>query len=209
MIDPRGAGLRGDTADSDARGQTPWPALIEKIQANDATGMEELYRIFSRGVRFFLWRQLGPQDMEDTVHDTFLTVAQAIRRGDVREPDKLMGFVWTIVRRHLATQIERTVNGRNQNVDLDGAARVLDYSPDPEWTAIVRQREMLAHRLLSEVSGRDREILVRFYLQEQPQEEICREMGLTETQFRLLKSRAKARFGALGRRKLARRRICW
>jgi hypothetical protein len=34
------------------------------------------------------------------------------------------------------------------------------------------------------------------------QEEICVEMGLTETQFRLLKSRAKARFGELGKRRL-------
>jgi hypothetical protein len=35
---------------------------------------------------------------------------------------------------------------------------------------------------------------------EQPQEQICLEMGLTYNQFRLLKSRAKARFGELGKR---------
>jgi RNA polymerase sigma-70 factor (ECF subfamily) len=52
------------------------------------------------------------------------------------------------------------------------------------------------------LSDRDREILTRFYLDEQTQEQICGEMNLTETQFRLLKSRAKARFGELGRRKL-------
>jgi hypothetical protein len=33
--------------------------------------------------------------------------------------------------------------------------------------------------------------------------EICTEMTLTETQFRLLKSRAKSRFGELGKRRLA------
>jgi RNA polymerase sigma-70 factor, ECF subfamily len=43
---------------------------------------------------------------------------------------------------------------------------------------------------------------VRFYLNEEPQEQICREMALTETQFRLLKSRAKARFGEIGKKKL-------
>ena len=42
-----------------------------------------------------------------------------------------------------------------------------------------------------------------FYLREQSQEQICEEMKLTETQFRLLKSRAKARFGELGKKKLA------
>jgi RNA polymerase sigma-70 factor, ECF subfamily len=171
--------------------------------------MEELYRVFSRGVRFFLWRQIGKQDLEDTVHDTFLAVAEAIRRGDVREPDRLMGFVWTVVRRQLAAHIERAVTVRNQRVDLDGASGILDRSADPEWTAIVSQHRVLARRLLKEVSGRDREVLVRFYLKEQNQEEICRDMELTETQFRLLKSRAKARLGVLGRKTLSRRRICW
>jgi hypothetical protein len=48
--------------------------------------------------------------------------------------------------------------------------------------------------------------LTRFYLNEESAEEICDNMGLTDTQFRLIKSRAKARFGELGRRRLASRR---
>ncbi len=54
--------------------------------------------------------------------------------------------------------------------------------------------------MLTSISRRDREILQRFYVDEQSQETICAEMGLTYNQFRLLKSRAKARFGDLGRR---------
>lgn len=167
--------------------------------------MEELYRVFSRGVRFYLYRQLGYQDLEDTLHDTFLAVTQAIRRGELRDPDRLMGFVWTIVRRHLASLIEQTVNQRNQRTEVEGASRVTDRRPDPEWAAIGKQHQIMAYRVLNEVSGRDREILVRFYLQEQTQEEICRDMQLSDTQFRLLKSRAKARFAALGRKRLIRR----
>ena len=56
--------------------------------------------------------------------------------------------------------------------------------------------------VLRALSARDREILTRFYLDEQSQEAICCEMELSETQFRLLKSRAKARFGEIGKRKL-------
>jgi RNA polymerase sigma-70 factor, ECF subfamily len=208
MIDQQDAGLRSFTA-TDPGGQTQWPALIARIQADDAGGMEELYHVFSRGVRFFLWRQLGKQDMEDTVHDTFLTVTEAIRRGEVREPDRLMGFVWTVVRRQLAAHIDRTVNARNQHAELDADFRMPDRAADPEWKAIVRQRQRLAHGLLNEVSGRDREVLIRFYLKEQPQDQICQDMQLTQTQFRLLKSRAKARLQSLGRKKLSRRRICW
>jgi len=57
-------------------------------------------------------------------------------------------------------------------------------------------------QVLRSLSAKDQEILTRFYLDEQTQEEICEEMRLNETQFRLLKSRAKARFGELGRKKL-------
>jgi RNA polymerase sigma-70 factor, ECF subfamily len=52
------------------------------------------------------------------------------------------------------------------------------------------------------MAPRCREILERFYLREQRREQICREMSLTETQFRLLKSRAKARLGDRGQRRL-------
>jgi RNA polymerase sigma-70 factor, ECF subfamily len=58
-------------------------------------------------------------------------------------------------------------------------------------------------RILRSIGKRDREVLIRFYLEEQTPERICREMGLTETQFRLIKSRAKARFGELGKRRFA------
>ena len=65
-----------------------------------------------------------------------------------------------------------------------------------------KERAELMARVLGSISRRDREILTRFYLREQSQEQICEEMELTETQFRLLKSRAKARFGDAGRRQL-------
>ena len=208
MNDPTDSGLGAAAAASDEAAQTPWPALIRRIQANDAEAMEELYQVFSRGIRFFLQRQLGTQDVDDAVHDTFLTVTQAIRRGEVRDPERLMGFVWAVVRRQLAAQIERAVTMRHQCDDLERVP-VPDGRLNPERNAILRQNQSLAYRVLNEVSGRDREILVRFYLKEQSQQEICQAMDLTDTQFRLLKSRAKARFGALGRRKLARHRICW
>jgi hypothetical protein len=53
--------------------------------------------------------------------------------------------------------------------------------------------------------ARDREVLTRFYLQEQTVSQIAEEMSITETQFRLIKSRAKARFSELGRKMLLRR----
>jgi RNA polymerase sigma-70 factor, ECF subfamily len=182
-----------------------WRELVDRIRADEGAAMEELYAVFSRGVRFYLCRQLGPQELEDKVHDTFLIVVQAIRRGELREPDRLMGFVRTIVRRQVAAYIDHAVQARKEQADLDSGLAICDERSNPEQDAIARQRVEIMTKVLRSISVRDREILTRFYLLSQSQEQICSEMQLTETQFRLLKSRAKARFGELGRRNLRRR----
>jgi RNA polymerase sigma-70 factor (ECF subfamily) len=180
-----------------------WVDLVDRIRGGRTDGMAELYQLFSKGIRFYLCRQLGAQELDDKVHDTFVVVVQAIRRGELREPERLMGFVRTIVRRQVAAHIDKAVHSRREQMDLDATAKVVDPRGNPEEEAIFGQRTALIQRVLEELPDRDREILTRFYLHEQSQEQICTEMGLSQTQFRLLKSRAKTRFGELGRKKLA------
>lgn len=181
--------------------------LVDRIRAEDPSGMEDLYRIFSKGVRFYLCRQLGAQELEDKVHDTFVIVVQAIRRGDLREPDRLMGFIRTVVRRQVAAHIDVAIQSRREYLGIEGGPSLVDSSCDPEENFIIQQKAELMEKVLGGMPKRDREILTRFYLDEQPQDQICREMRLSETQFRLLKSRAKSRFGELGKKKLFRKPI--
>lgn len=182
-----------------------WSALVDKIRAGNQDGMEELYNLFAKGIRYYFYRQLGSQDLEDKIHDTFLIVVQAIRRGDLREPERLMGFVRTIVRRQVASHIDRAVTIRREETSLEPTTPLPDRKESPEESAISGQEMEIVTRTLRGLSTRDREILTRFYLQEQTQAQICKEMKLTDTQFRLLKSRAKARFGELGRRRMDRK----
>lgn len=182
-----------------------WAELVDRIRRGDPSGMEQLYAVFSRGVRFYLCRHVGTEELDDRVHDTFLIVVQAIQRGELRDPNRLMGFVRTVVRRQVAAYIERAVHLRKEQTELHPGLAVSDSRSDPEKEVMERQRVELMEKVLRSVSKRDREILTRFYLLGQTQEQICREMNLTETQFRLLKSRAKARFGELGKRRLKRK----
>jgi len=179
-----------------------WTDLVERIHKGEESGMEELYRLFGRGIRYYLCRQLGHQELDDKVHDTFVIVVQAIRRGELREPDRLMGFVRTVVRRQVAAYIDDAVHSRRDELNLDLGVRVADRRNNPEQSAAFRQKVDFMLDVLRSLSERDREILTRFYLDEQSQESICQDMSLSETQFRLLKSRAKARFGEIGKRKL-------
>src|SRR3954462_12860589 len=120
-----------------------WGTLVSQIKAGEDAGMEQLYKLFSRGIRYYLCRQLGPQELEDKVHETFLIVVNAIRKGDLREPERLMGFVRTVVRRQVATYIENAVHKRRDQTDLDAGIAVADGKKNPEQQAIVREKAEL------------------------------------------------------------------
>ena len=151
-----------DSTSPEADAYSGWVDLVGRIHSGEIDGMAELYHLFSKGIRFYLCRQLGPQELDDKIHDTFVVVVQAIRRGEIREPQRLMGFVRTIVRRQVAAHIDRVVHTRREQMELDATVRVPDPRGNPEEAAMFSQREDLVRRILGELSDRDREILTRF-----------------------------------------------
>jgi RNA polymerase sigma factor (sigma-70 family) len=176
-------------------------ALVSRINRGEAAAIEELYGIFARGVRYWLLRHLGPDDLDDKVHDCFVVVLQAIRNGGLREPERLMGYVKTVVKRKITASIHVAARQRRVRVDFDDTLFFLpDRRENPERGLASRQQIEIARKVLERVPRRDREILQRFYVLEQSQEQIRADMELSCTQFRLLKSRAKARFGEFGKR---------
>jgi len=195
-----------DLEQQPATSEPSWTALVRGVQNGDPERIQELYDLFSKGIRFQLYRQLGPQDLDDRVHDIFLIIMQSIQRGDLREPERLMGYVRTVVRRQVAAQIDLAVQARRNQTELDYGMALSDHRPNSERRMIDQQQHDVALRVLNSLHTRDREVLERFYLKEQKAEQICREMGLTETQFRLTKSRAKARFSELARNRLSLKR---
>jgi RNA polymerase sigma factor (sigma-70 family) len=195
----RGPSPLSPVAESDPQ----WPDLVRRVRTGDPAGMEELYRVFSDGIRQHLRRQVGPQDVTDKVHDLFLIVTQSIRNGELREPERLMGYVRTVVRRQIACHIHVARQQRRNCSQFEFGTSVHDSRSNPEHRVIRKEYNDVASRILSAMRERERDILVRFYIKEQPAAEICRDMDLTETQFRLLKSRAKARFGKLCRSRLS------
>ena len=67
----------------------------------------------------------------------------------------------------------------------------------PDRPAGRSDEDSLAYELVAALT--EQEILKRFYLDEQSAVEICAVMGITETQFRLIKSRLMARIVELSR----------
>lgn len=176
-----------------------WAGIVTRIQGGENSGIEELYGILNRGVRYYVARQLGRQDLEDRLHEILLVVVAAIQKGQLREPARIMGFVRTVTQRKIAGQIEALIHNRTRENEIAPGLDVVDHRDNPEQLAALKQRIDLMKSVLAQMPERQREILVRFYHDGQTPEQICREMSLTDTQFRLAKSRAKAIFGSKGR----------
>jgi RNA polymerase sigma-70 factor, ECF subfamily len=185
--------------------EVDWKTTVQQIRDGDPAGEEALYRKLASGARLFLRRKLRTEDVDDRVHDLFVIVVETIRRGELREPERLMGFVRTVLNRQLNLEIARIVRSRRTSTDLESAAGLMTGAASPEEEAVAKQRVELMKETLRKMSDRDFEVLTRFYLREQPAERIRAEMGLTATQFDLLKARAKGRLMQSIRRKLAHR----
>ncbi|MFN7993093.1 MAG: sigma-70 family RNA polymerase sigma factor [Bryobacteraceae bacterium] len=185
-----------------SRTPVDWGSVVEKIRLGDPEGQRILYDNLLSGARLFLKRHLSTdQDVDDRVHDVFLIVIDTIRRGDLREPERLMGFVHTVLKRGLTAEIGRKVRDRQTFSEQDPDAVPTTSEPNPEQDAITRENIRVMRNLLVKLNPRDIEILSRYYLQEQSEEQIRNEMALSAAQFNLVKSRAKARFAKLVNRR--------
>lgn len=170
-------------------------AVVCGIKANDPRALEALYGFFDTAIRRALHAKLGSQDIDDKVHDLFMVVCDAIRNDRLHNPAALPGYIWTVVQHQSANEIGVRVRRQRREEPLGEFDRSDGHSLE---ASLIQQqeRESFTQSALDRLKDNKREILERFYLEEQPKEQIMLEMGLTETQFRLLKSRAKADFSA-------------
>lgn len=171
--------------------------VVENVQKGTPEGLEQLYRVF-RMLSGSLRRQIGYQDFEDRMHDIFLVVVESIRDGKLREPGALPSYIHGIARLSLCS----TIGVRVRHERLSGSLRywvsTRSGKMTPEEALSEKERTEIMRNLLASLSAKEREILTRFYLYEQTKEQICEEMNLTDTQFRLAKSRAKQRLSRVG-----------
>ena len=174
-------------------GQIPWASLVERVRNGDDLAREELCAELADLARARLHWGVDPQLLDDKLHDVLVSLLEAIRDGAIRDPERLIGFVRTLSRRRVSLHIRANIQRRSHFVPIGRMDFAAPAEESPEAAARRSENFETLRRLLRRVCARDREILLRFYLDEQAPERICREMGLTATQFRLYKSRALAR----------------
>jgi DNA-directed RNA polymerase specialized sigma24 family protein len=171
----------------------PWASLVERVRDGDRRASEELCAALAGSARARLHWGVDPQLLDDKLHDVLVSLLEAIRDNVIRDPERVAGFVGTLTRRRVSLHIRTNISRRSHLVPIGLMDFAAPAEESPEAAAAQRESADTLRKILRRVCARDREILLRFYMEEQDPERICREMGLSPTQFRLYKSRALAR----------------
>jgi len=160
--------------------------LTERIRLGDSSAEDEFARIFSRKVFIMdLARVHDREAARDLMQETMLAVLRALRNGQVREPDRLAGFVHgtalNLIHNHLRA---RSHEPQQQPLIAELA------SPDLGESAETAERMHLVQRALQQLHPIDRRILLLTLVEGMKPGEIASRLALKPDYVRQRKSRA-------------------
>ena len=139
----------------------------------------------------------GRPEAEDLFQDTFRLVVEKLRKGELREPAALPGFVVQIAR-SLAIEHYRKAARRKTDTDSEAGAEAVAPQASPLNELLDRENAALVRRVLEELANeRDRQMLLRFYIAEEDKDRIADDYGLTGLQFNRVLHRARQRYKEL------------
>ena len=173
-----------------------WSPVVAQILAGSESAVEELYKSL-RPIQCFLRLQCGPDRAADAYQELIIKLIGAIQTGTLRKPEALFAYAMAIARGITYQQIKEAIRERH-TLDVECVVGLAcDPSQSPEQLVLRSERIAIAKRVLAALPHRKREMLIRFYLDGESEEEIRRAMGMSHNQFRLNKSRAKTLYEAL------------
>lgn len=180
-----------------ARADLPTP------RADPVSHLAAVYRDYP-GLRALILRRVRDADVAaDILQDAAVTTLEKLRNGEIEHPENVGGYLYRVALNHLRNHRRKDRGAVSSAESLD---ELRDGEDDPDWSRVGRpQWASAARRVLEEMPvARDREVLVRFYLDDEDKEMICRELGLSEEHFNRVIFRARNRF-----RELLERRGMW
>jgi RNA polymerase sigma-70 factor, ECF subfamily len=174
--------------------------LVRLIMAGDQLAEKELVLRYSRGMSIIIRHRVkNAADVEDLCQETFRKALEKIRRGEVREPEKLSGFICGLAKNLAIGHLRRLSRWEIGNADNTS---LLDHAPNPYDRLLKKERADIVRQVISELrADRDRQILYRFFIMEEDKEKICADLDLTSLHFNRVLSRALKRFKDLYEKK--------
>lgn len=130
----------------------------------------------------------GCADVDDLVQESLVRFFRAEQRRLIRNTEEFGAFLNGVCRNVILEYRRR----RRREPPLDPDVPIPDPGVRPD-ADIFEMRNAIDNGL-AELAERDRAILRSLYLEGREKEEICREWGMTDAQFRVVLFRAKERF---------------
>lgn len=177
----------------------PMPDLVRRILSGDPSAEAELVQRFSRALTF-LSRRLARDEAaaEDLYQETFRLVIEKIRRGELREAERLPGFVSSMARNLFLGSARRGSRREKWHGDPEATETAPDPAPGQLQKLLAQERAALVRQVLAELKNdRDREILSRYYIADQDKDVICRDLDLSDLHFNRVLFRARQRYKEL------------
>lgn len=166
---------------------------------------ERVVELYGRAVAIILDRHTnGRPEAEDLYQDTFQIALGKLRHGELREPEKLPGFLAQIAR-NLALEYYRKAARRRTDPDSEALLEFPATGSSQLGRLLEREHAELARQMIRELANdRDREILMRFYIAEEDKDRIAADYGLSSLQFNRVLHRARQRYKTLYQERLGR-----
>jgi RNA polymerase sigma-70 factor, ECF subfamily len=118
--------------------------LVRRIMAADQRAEAELVERYSRGITLIIRRELGGASVADDIYqETFRIALEKIRRGDLREPEKLSGFMCGIAR-NLVIEYFRRATRQESLTEIAGVARLPHHAPNQLEELLEREKAVIA-----------------------------------------------------------------
>jgi RNA polymerase sigma-70 factor, ECF subfamily len=172
--------------------------LVSRIRAGDQQAEVELVECYSSVVMSIIRREVGATALADDLYqESFCIILEKVRHGDVREAEKLSGFVCGVARNQVIRHFQRTARQR-ELAGTEDAGSISHPAPSQLEQLLQREKADIVRQILKEMTNeRDIQVLFRFYLAEHDKKQICADLGLTSMQFNLVIHRARERYKEL------------
>jgi len=156
-------------------------SLVNRIIAGDREAEAELVKHFQPAVLNIIRQATNSSMIEDFAQDTLLVVIVKIRNGELNHPERLGAFVVKVAKNRVIEQMRKL--RRQSGEDLDQAVQVRDPAPTALDQLQRAERLKKIRNLIDELNPRYRELLLRYYINEEPKEKICAALQMTSKQF--------------------------
>lgn len=182
----------------EASDKTEWLEWVRRITAGDADAEEELVRRYQDGIAIIINQIVRNESItEDLSQETFRIALEKIRDGDVRDPERISGFICGVAR-NLALDYVRKMRRLTNQEELGTAEQIRDPRPDQFEQLLNKERAEIVRQVISKLKvERDREVLFRYYIAEEDKDQICADLNLTSHQFNSVIFRALNRYKEL------------